>query len=32
LRGREALRERLTERLKRENAPAAWGARTVIAE
>jgi len=32
LRGREALRERLTERLKRENAPAAWGTRTVIAE
>ena len=32
LRGREALRERLTERLKRENAPAGWGQRTVIAE
>jgi RNA polymerase sigma-70 factor, ECF subfamily len=32
LRGREALREGLTERLKRENAPAGWRARTVIAE
>jgi RNA polymerase sigma-70 factor, ECF subfamily len=32
LRGREALRERLTERLKRENAPADWRTRTVIAE
>jgi RNA polymerase sigma-70 factor (ECF subfamily) len=32
LRGREALRERLTERLKRENAPADWRPRTVIAE
>ena len=32
LRGREALRDCLTERLKRENAPAGWRARTVIAE
>jgi RNA polymerase sigma-70 factor, ECF subfamily len=32
LRGREALRERLTERLKRENSPADWRPRTVIAE
>ncbi len=32
LRGREALRERLTERLKRENASAGWRPRTVIAE
>ena len=32
LRGREALRERLTERLKRENKPADWRPRTVIAE
>ncbi len=32
LRGRAALRERLTERLKQENAPAGWRTRTVIAE
>ncbi len=32
LRGREALRERLTERLKRENVAADWRPRTVIAE
>ncbi len=32
LRGREALRERLTERLKRENVDADWRPRTVIAE
>lgn len=32
LRGREALRERLTERLKREDAPAGWRPRTVAAE
>jgi RNA polymerase sigma-70 factor, ECF subfamily len=32
LRGREALRERLSERLKRENVAADWRPRTVIAE
>jgi RNA polymerase sigma-70 factor (ECF subfamily) len=32
LRGREALRQRLTERLKRENVHAGWSPRTVIAE
>ena len=32
LRGREALRERLAERLRRENAPNDWRPRTVIAE
>jgi len=32
LRGREALRQRLTERLRRENAPAGWNPTTAVAE
>ena len=32
LRGREALRKSLTERLRRENAPAGWNPTTVVAE
>ena len=32
LRGREALRQRLTERLRRESAPAGWNPTTVVAE
>jgi RNA polymerase sigma-70 factor, ECF subfamily len=32
LRGREALRQRLTERLRRESAPAGWNPTTAVAE